>query len=263
MPIVDSHCHASPTWYEPIEVLRFQMARNGVDHAILIQMNQQFDNRYQTECLRRFPGQFASVVYLDVQRPDAVAELERLKAEGASGVRLRPDHRSPGSDPLAIWRAAERLGLAVSCSGSGEVFAAPEFAAVIEAVPNLTIVVEHLGSVNHPDGAAAEALRQRVFGLARYPNVCIKIHGLGEFTPRALPAKEPFPFVEPIPRLLEQVYRAFGPRRLMWGSDYPPVSSREGYANALHFTMEQFSGLSASERDEIFGGTALRVFPLH
>jgi len=62
--------------------------------------------------------------------------------------------------------------------------------------------------------------------------------------------------------LLEQAYQAFGPRRLMWGSDYPPVSGREGYRNALHLTMEQFAGKSTADRDEIFGGTALRVFPI-
>ena len=31
MPIVDSHCDLSLSWYEPVEVLLFQMERNGVD----------------------------------------------------------------------------------------------------------------------------------------------------------------------------------------------------------------------------------------
>ncbi len=45
MPIVDSHCHAATSRYEPIDVLLRQMDRIGIDQAVLIQMNGQADNR--------------------------------------------------------------------------------------------------------------------------------------------------------------------------------------------------------------------------
>lgn len=67
-----------------------------------------------------------------------------------------------------------------------------------------------------------------MFELARFPNVYIKVHGLGEFCKRRLPVTEPFPFETPIPPLLNMAYEAFGASRMMWGSDYPPVSAREG-----------------------------------
>src|SRR3979411_3285036 len=117
MGSVDSNCHASLHWYEPIETLLFEMDRNDVDQAVLIQINGQYDNTYQQECVRRYPQRFTSVVLVDPQQPDALETLDRLAEAGASGVRLRPDARSPGADPLAIWRAAGRLGLAVSCGG--------------------------------------------------------------------------------------------------------------------------------------------------
>ena len=246
MPIVDSHCHVSPTWYEPVETLLHQMDHNGVEQAILIQMMGQVNNDYQTECVRRFPGRFASVVIVDAQRPDALTTLEHLAAEGASGVRLNPTTRSPGDDPLAIWREAARLGLSASCGGNTDAFISDAFREVIQSVPNLPIVMEHLAAVNHPDGDQAKVeARRKAFDLARFPNVYIKIHGLGEFCRRAMPVREPFPFERPIPRLLEQAYEAFGPRRMMWGSDYPPVSGREGYGNALRLTMAEFASQSA------------------
>ena len=62
MLIVDSHCHASDCWYEPIESLLYQMDRNEVEKAILIQMNGQANNAYQAECVRRYPGDRKSVV---------------------------------------------------------------------------------------------------------------------------------------------------------------------------------------------------------
>ena len=266
MVIVDTHCHVSPSWYEPVEALLAQMERNVVSHAVLIQMQGQFNNDYQAECLRRYPGKFASVVLVDPSSPDAPETLGRLAAEGASGVRLSATTRSPGGDPLLIWQEAERLGLSVSCAGAASDFAAPEFSELVEALPGLSIVLEHFGSLSRPDRDERErADRQSVFGLALHPNVYMKITGLGEYCARASPVSEPNPFVQPEPELLEQALHAFGPQRLMWGSDFPPVSSREGYANALRLPMERvraIPGVADADIERIFGGTALAVFPV-
>ncbi|MCC6174581.1 MAG: amidohydrolase [Chloroflexi bacterium] len=261
MQIVDSHCHVARGWYEPVEVLLTQMDRNGVERAALIQIRGQADNSYQNECARRYPDRLRSVVVVDTAAPDAARALEREAAAGAAGVRLSADARSPGDDPLAIWRSAAELGLPVSCGGSLEAFASDDFARIFEEVPSLPIVIEHLGSVNQPDGERGPyPLRQKVFDLARFPNAHIKIHGLGEFATRAMPVREPFPFVEPIPPLLDLAYQAFGPDRMMWGSDYPPVSGREGYRNALRLPMDYLTDRPEGERAAIFGGVAARVF---
>jgi L-fuconolactonase len=262
MMIVDSHCHVSLSWYEPVETLLFQMERYGVSHAVLVQMQGQMNNDYQFACVRRYPGRFAPVVVVDTDRPDVPETLQRLAEQGASGVRLRATTRSPGDDPLAIWHAAGRLGLAVSCFGSSAEFAADAFAALVSSLPDVTFVIEHLGGHSQADTDDAErTVRQQVFALARFPNTSIKIPGLGEFCQRAMPVTEPSPFVQPIPPYLRQVFDAFGPRRMMWGSDYPPVDAREGYGNALHGTLAQFADISEADRALIFGGTARAIFP--
>ena len=261
MPIVDSHCHVSDCWYEPVEVLLQQMDANEVGQAILIQMQGQYDNTYQAACARRYPDRLASVVIVDVGRPDAIQQLEIEKERGAAGVRLRPHDRSPGDDPLAIWRAAERLGLSISCGGLGPDFASPAFAEIVETVPKAKIVIEHLGGTNRADDEMANQLRRRVFGLSRYPNTYVKIHGLGEFCRRAMPVPPGgFPFEQPIPSTLEMAYGAFGAGRMMWGSDYPPVSSREGYRLALRLPMAALEDKTDDERSLIFGQVALTVF---
>ena len=123
--------------------------------------------------------------------------------------------------------------------------------------------MEHLASVNNPTGdARMTELRETVFALSRYPNAHIKIHGLGEFAPRANPVSDPFPFVVPIPPALEMAYDAFGPQRMMWGSDFPLVNSREGYPLALNLVMDQFASKSEEDRAWIFGKTALKLFPV-
>ena len=263
MMIIDTHSHASPYWYEPVESLLFQMDRYGVAQALLVQYMGQFDNEYQFECERRYPDRFASVVLVDAQDPGATQQLERLAEQGARGVRLRPDTRSPGDDPLAIWRKAEELGLPVSCGGTSDQFASPAFADLVLTFPRLPIVLEHLGSINAPDGEKPPYdIRSKALSLSELPNVYIKIHGLGEFCKRTNPIQQPFPFETPIPPLLEMAYQAFGPERMMWGSDFPPVSGREGYGNALRLTMEQLGSKSERDRELIFGGVAQEIFRL-
>jgi predicted TIM-barrel fold metal-dependent hydrolase len=74
---------------------------------VLIQHAGNYHNQYIIECVKRFPDRFGAVVWVDVEKPDAPDTLERLsKEEGVVGVRLHPTERSPGSDPLAIWRKA-------------------------------------------------------------------------------------------------------------------------------------------------------------
>lgn len=278
MVICDSHCHVATAWFAPVESLVHEMDANGVEKAILVQIRGQFDNSYLLDCERRFPGRFGSVVVVDTDRADACEALERWVEKGAVGVRLRAETRSPGEDPLAIWRTAARLGISVSCSGTARAFASTEFAELVQALPTVPIVLEHFAGLDHlgNGGRAREqetagspanddphaGTRERVLALARFPNVYVKVHGLGEFCVRAMPVSEPFPFVRPIPPLLDQLFAVFGPDRLMWGSDYPPVSMREGYRLALRLVMDEYARATSEDRAAIFGGTALRVFPI-
>src|SRR5216683_2333971 len=119
MVVVDTHCHASLDWYEPIETLLYEMDRNGVDHAVLVQINGQFDNAYQFECVRRYPGRFANVVLVDTDRPDTPQQLEQLAERGATGVRLRP----PARRVMIRWPSGARP--TGSASSSAAVATAP------------------------------------------------------------------------------------------------------------------------------------------
>jgi L-fuconolactonase len=261
MPVVDSHCHASPLWYEPVETLLYQMDANGVDAAVLIQMQGQFDNSYQQACLRRYPSRFASVVLVDHTRADARDQLRRLADDGASGIRLKATDRSPGDDPLALWRTAAEVGLTISCPVPPDTDVGA-FSRVLEELPGLTVVLEHLAGSSRDADDPRGTHRGRAFPLARHPNTCIKIPGLGEFSRRQLPVQGDFPFVQPIPSGLQDALAAFGPERMLWGSDFPPVAGREGYANALHLCQAEFERESPAARAQIFGDVAARVFPI-
>ena len=250
--IVDTHVHAGLNKYEPIEVLTFQMELNGITHSVLIQYMGNTDNRYLLECLGRFPGKFSAVGLVDTGKEDATNVLEYWFNKGIHGVRLGPKVRSPGIDPLDIWRKAEQLGMIVSSIGIVEDFAADGFRHLVRKVPDLKIVIEHLGGVGR-DVEPPYSAYLKVLDLARYPNIYMKVPGFGEI------CHEPFPY-QKIPPLVNLAYDAFGASRLMWGSDFPPVSSREGYHNSLHFPWEHITFANESEKEWIFGKTALSVW---
>lgn len=259
MTIVDTHVHASLYWYEPVEVLIFQMNRNGTDKATLVQFRGQTDNSYIVECCKRFPGRFTPVVVVDTTRNDAPETLEKWVKNGAEGIRLAPDIRSPGKDPLAIWRKCADLNISVTCRGDADEFASDEFHQFVKALPDVKIIIEHLGRPRLEEKPPYPTYH-KVMALADFPNTYIKVPGLGELCPRPIPFRQPFPFTN-IPPFIKLTYEAFGASRMMWGSNYPPSSPLEGYANTHVYLEEYLSDFcSVEEKEWIFGKTALSLY---
>ncbi len=259
MVIVDTHVHASPYWFEPVEVLLFQMNSNRVDKATLVQYRGQTDNRYIIECTRRFPGRFLPVVIVDTERTDATEMLKQWVKEGAGGIRLSATTRSPGNDPLAIWHTCADLGLPVTCSGSEQEFASDEFRKLTKALSDVPIILEHLGNVQQ-DELPPYTTYQEIMALAKYPNTYIKVGGLGEVCKQPYPFRQPF-YLDAVPPFIQMAYEAFGPARMMWGSNYPPCSRFEGYRNTLYYIREYLTNFCSEQAKEwIFSKTALSLF---
>ena len=276
MRIIDTHCHAGLNWFEPIELLIHQMNLNSVEKAVLIQhgvpQSGSYDHTYLFECIERFPGRFSVVVIVDLTQPDALDTLERYAEQGAAGIRLNPSQRSQGNDPLAIWRKADELGLVVSSMGGVDDTSSDEFRQLVAQFPSLPIVIEHMagggeGAAFPANGSGPEPPYdkfRKALELAQHPNTYLKVHGIGELIrrPRALPTRYDGDFFGPVPPLVELAREAFGAKRMMWGSDYPPVSQREGYRNALQGLMNHPAFDSQEEREWVMGKTAQSVFNL-
>jgi L-fuconolactonase len=243
------------------------MDLNGVERAVLTQVLGQFDNTYQEQCVTRYPGRFASVGAVDAGRVDAADQVRHWAGRGMIGLRLRPEARAEGADPLAVWRAAADCGLVISCGGSAANMLSPDFAQLVRTFPQMTFLLEQLGGWTRPDCDRSPETWSGILALARNANICLKVPTLGQVAPRAIgqllapdgldapPAIDPARGVV----LLEALDR-FGADRLLWGSDYPVVSSREGYANALNWTRAVFAARPPAEIDAIFGGNAQRLF---
>jgi L-fuconolactonase len=60
----------------------------------------------------------------------------------------------------------------------------------------------------------------------------------------------------------DTVLQAFGPERLMFGSDWPVCLVATTYSGWFNRVWERIASLSDTERDAILGGTAIRAYKL-
>ena len=257
MLIIDTHCHAGNNWFEPIEVLEFQMDRNDVDKAVLIQHGGTYDNDYLFAEAAKRGDRFKVAVLVDPESADPLGDLDRLAEQGAAGIRIAPDGMWVNAGQFDMWRRAGDLGLVVTSLGDAARFASDDFARVLDACPDTHVVIEHLAGVGiaePPWDDFVRALRH-----AERDNTSIKVPGLGEICsrpPRLAPSLE----FDSIPPLLEMARDAFGVERMMWGSDFPPSAGREGYANALQGVMRHAAFADGDDLEWVMGKTAARVW---
>lgn len=257
MTIIDTHCHAGGNWFEPIEVLEFQMNRCGVDGAVLIQHGGTYDNAYLFDEATKRGGRFKVCVMIDPESDDPLGDLTRMSEQGAAGVRIYPGQKFNTAHPHDVWKRAGALGLVVSCLGKADQFASAEFKEMLSACPDTQVVIEHLAGVGIAE--APYSVFKSALECAQQPNTTIKVPGLGEITrrpPRLLPG---FRF-DDVPPLFEMAKEAFGVQRMMWGSDFPPSAGREGYANTLEGVRNHPAFSGSGDIDWVLGNTAARVW---
>lgn len=133
--------------------------------------------------------------------------------------------------------------------------AAVQLAAIL---PEQPFVLDHLAKPRVRDGAAAaiEPWRHEIQALARHANVCCKLSGLvTEAAWRGWKREDFAPY-------LEVALTAFGPERLMFGSDWPVCLLAAEYADVASLVTDFIRPLSPAEQEMILGGTAARIYQL-
>jgi len=128
--------------------------------------------------------------------------------------------------------------------------------AAIELVrhfPEQPFVLDHIAKPFIKDGTL-EPWAAQIRELAREPHVLCKVSGMvTEAKPGAWKADDFRPY-------LDVVFEAFGPERLMYGSDWPVCLLSGSYAQVFGLVEEYTRHLSAEQRDAFFGGNAARFY---
>jgi predicted TIM-barrel fold metal-dependent hydrolase len=277
--IVDAHAHVfrsalaeprpvdglAPAEREaPVEDLLDVMARAGVERAVLVPLGT--EDTYVAEVVRAHPGRFAAVAVADPS--EGVDALERRReAFSFHAVRamwLGDPMRALAESPmLPVLRHLAAHGLMLWT------YLPPDQLPLLEqlpgAVPDLTVVLNHLGFFPHDmrvdeharpafDDPFPEPHVAAVLRLARFPTVHVMFSGQYALSRDGSPYRD----LDPIVRRLAY---AFGADRMLWASDYPWTRDVPGYASLLTLAEQALPGASAAELAAIHGETALRLFP--
>jgi len=142
-----------------------------------------------------------------------------------------------------------------------------DLTALADAVPALTIVLDHLGTPDPRGRGEAEARREwaeRIAELARRPNLRIKLGGLGMDITGPIPAEAGPATSETLAArwrpYLETCIAAFGAARCMFESNFPPDKAAGSYGAAWNAFKRIAHGASESEKDRLFRGTAAETY---
>lgn len=204
------------------------------------------------------------VAWADPEDPalaDTIAGYRALPGgERLAGIRAQVQGES---DPGYLDRAGVRRGLrTIAAAGlpfdlvlrADQLTAAARLAGDL---PEVSFVLDHLGKPPIVEGAAGFARwRGPLAALAAHPNVTAKLSGLvTEADWSAWTVGDLCPYVA-------VAVDAFGPDRVMFGSDWPVCLLAASYERVKDALADALPPLSPAERDAVFGGTALRTYDL-
>ncbi|HEY1914486.1 MAG TPA: amidohydrolase family protein [Streptosporangiaceae bacterium] len=207
----------------------------------------------------------AVVGWVDLAGPGIADTVAALRAAPGGGYLSGIRHPVLAeSDPDWLRRPEVLRGL-VELAGSGLAYDVvcvqrqlPGALAAAEAVPGLTFVLDHLG--NPEDDPPAGGPWASMMGqFAALPNTVCKLSGVLSGAYRDGDGQKLAPLVR---QYFEIMLDAFGPDRMMYGSDWPPCTLTSSYQQVMDAARELTAGLSPAERESIMSGTARRIYQL-
>ncbi len=233
-----------------------KMDAHGIARSILVPiggwMTGPTKNHYSLEAAVRWPDRFAVMGQFDYGATDAQQQLRTwLQRPGMLGIRRYfRDSAEPIASGSLDWFFAGLVDNDIPfMSAAPNRMAA--FTRVLERFPKLRLIIDHAG--REPFDLQDEAVwtdLDDTLALARYPNTTIKVSSLPCFS------SQPYPFTvlhEPIRR----IYDAFGPQRMLWGSDVTRL--RWEFGDNIRLFTEALPFLSPDDREWIMGKAAARA----
>jgi L-fuconolactonase len=233
-------------------------AEAGVERTILVQVLPDVaETREFLELAAAAPLVAGVVGWVDLTAPDVADTLAALPP-GLVGVRHLVQSEP---DPAWLSRPDVRRGLtAVAAAGlTYDLLTLPhQLPAALDtvrALPELTFVLDHLSKPPIAEGRL-EPWATLVRDVAAEPNVFCKLSGM---VTEADPDKWTVADLRPYAAI---VLDAFGPARVMFGSDWPVCLLAASYGAVVAAADELTEGLSPAERADVFAGTAARAYRL-
>ena len=234
--------HRQVTDYTADDVLR-EMDAGGVNAALIHPPGwDPNSNALAVEAAKRHPNRLAILGNFPLDKPESRTLIDGMKGRpGMLGFRfalIQPHQQTWLTDGRLdwLWAAAERAGTPVALIGPGLL---DVIGSIAQRHPGLKLIIDHFG---RPD-ATWSNLPQLV-AAAKFPNVALKATGAPSYSSEAYPYRD-------IHGHIRQLYDAFGPARMFWGTDITrmPCSWRQ----CVTMFTEELPWLSARDAELIMG----------
>ena len=237
-----------------------QVLAAGFQGTVLVQAQSRFEeNVWLLGLLEAHPFIKGVVGWVDLERAGAQVQLEELAAQpGFCGVRYPMgvvDVRGRQFSPAFLkgLQAVSDLGLVYELLLSPPQL--PLATALVRKFPKQRFVLDHIGN---PDvrGSKLEPWAPDLRELAAQPNVYCKLSGMVTRADHAHWTPDDFrPF-------LDVVFEAFGPERLMIGSDWPVCRQAGEYGPVMEIVKGYLASSPSRVREAILGENAARIYNL-
>jgi L-fuconolactonase len=200
------------------------------------------------------------VGWVDLEAIDACARIARLVRDGGGLLRgLRPMAQDI-ADP--DWLARPSLDRAFDCLQEHDLaFDAlvdlPRLPALhhrLDRQPRLRVVLDHAAK---PDiaGDGFDAWATAIHALAQRESLHCKFSGLLTLVAPGADDDVFEPFAQ-------HLFASFGAGRLLWGSDWPVLTTHGSYARWLQLAQDLAARYAPGREADIFGGNAMRFYAL-
>lgn len=235
-----------------------ELKQAGVTGSVLVQAAPTLEETsYMLGLAQKNPKILGVVGWVDMEATTAVEDLEQLSKHNKL-VGLRPMIQDiPDKD----WMLNKALEPALQkMIDTGLTFDAlttpkhlPNLLTLLEKFPTLVTVIDHASKPNIKN-KEVNLWRKDMFTLANNTNAYCKISGLVTEANEDWTLEDLKPYVD---ILLE----AFGPKRLIWGSDWPVCLLACNYQKWLE-ASQKLLAVSDEEYACIFGKNAVRAYGL-
>lgn len=240
--------------------LRTEMTAAGIAATVAVQARQTLEETdWLLRLARDFPFIRGVVGWAPLTGPDVASGIERLAADPLLKGLRHVLHDEP--DNAYMLRPEFLAGLALlrphALAFDLLVFPKhlPHAIELVRRFPDQVFVLDHLAKPAIRAGLLVP-WRDHLAALAKHPNVYCKISGMVTEADWARWSRDDLkPYID-------SALDAFGPHRLMFGSDWPVLRTASSYAQWVTTVRDAISGLNADEQARIFSGTAIEAYRL-
>jgi len=216
------------------------------------------ETRWLEEMRAESPVPFTIIGHVDLTSEAAVAQLDQHQSAspvfvGVRDFAVEPTLASGDLDALASGLnelVARGLVLDMDCEWPNMGSAL----ALAQRHPGLEIVLEHIGFPRARDAGYFASWSRAIRDMAAAENITCKVSGLAMTDPR-FTAESLRPWVE-------TCFEAFGPDRIVLGSNWPIDRLYSSYDVIMNLYRDYMSGYPSEEQGKMLSGNARRLYKL-